>query len=108
MTNREHCKATEVMLGLKPHMEMHQFMDGFFKNMGWGHRAKRHDYKIANFMADLYGEEGKLEAVFHIICDLRLVTTDDLKVWRGITFGEKLPRGRRNVAVRGTKFKLRI
>ena len=108
MTNREHCKATEVMLGLKPHMEMHQFMDGFYKSMGWGHRAKRHDHKITNFMADLYGEDGKLEAAFHIACDLKLVTTDDLKVWRGITFAEKPPRGRRAAEVRGAKFKYRI
>ena len=108
MTNKEHCKATEVMLGLKSHMEMHQFMDGFYKSMGWGHRSKRHDHKITNFMADLYGEEGRLEAVFHIACDLRLVTTDELKIWRGITFAEKPPRGRRNVEVRGSKFKLRI
>jgi hypothetical protein len=108
MTNKEHCKATEVMLGLKSHMEMHQFMDGFYKSMGWGHRAKRHDYKIIGFMADLYGEQGGLEAAFHIMCDLRLVTTDDLKVWRGITFGEKRLRGRTTVEVRGTKFKLRV
>jgi len=49
-----------------------------------------------------------MEAAFHIVCDLKLVTTDDLKVWRGITFAEKPPKGRRNVEVRGTKFKLRI
>ena len=108
MTNREHCKATEVMLGQRPHSEMHQFMDGFYKSMGWGHRAKRHDHKITNFMGELYGEEGKMEAGFHIACDLKLVTTDDLKIWRGITFAEKPPRGRRNVEVRGAKFKYRI
>ena len=108
MTNREHCKATEVMLGLDPHAEMHQFMDGFFKNRGWGHRARRHDYKIVTFMGDLYGEEAGLEAAFHIACDLKMVTPDELKIWRGITFAEKPPRGRRNVQVRGAKFKYRI
>jgi len=108
MTNKEHCKATEVMLGLKSHSEIHQFMDSFYKNRGWGHRAKRHDRKIIDFMSDLYGEEGGMETAFHIVCDLKLVTTDDLKVWRGITFAEKPPKGRRNVEVRGTKFKLRI
>lgn len=108
MTNRDHCKATEVMLGLKSHMEIHQFMDGFYKNMGWGHRAKRHDCKILNFMSDLYGEEAELESAFHIACDLRLVTVDEMRIWRGITFGEKPTRGRRNVEVRGAKFKYRI
>ncbi len=64
MTNKEHCKATEVISGLKPHLEMHLFMDGFYQSMGWGHRTRQHDYKIINTMADLYGEDGGLEAGF--------------------------------------------
>lgn len=109
MTSKEHCKATEVMLGLKPHPEMHQFIDGFYKSMGWGHRSKRHDYKIIDLMTDLYGDDAGLEAAFHIVCDLKLVTVDDLKIWRGIIASDRPPpKGRRNVEVHGTKFNLRV
>jgi len=113
MTNKDHCKATEVMLGLRPHPEIHQFIDGFYKSMGWGHRSKRHDYKIIDLMADLYGDEGGeaagVEAAFHIVCDLKLVTEDDLKIWRGIISTDRPPpKGRTTVEVRGTKFKVRV
>jgi len=91
MTNKEHCKATEVMLGLKPHMEIHQFMDGFYKSMGWAHRSKRHDYKIITTMQDLYSEDVGLEAAFHIACDMNLVTKEDLKIWQGIIQKDQLP-----------------
>jgi len=84
MTNKEHCKATEIMLGLTPHIEIHQFMDGFYKSMGWAHRSKRHDYKIITTMQDLYSEDVGLEAAFHIACDMNLVTKEELKVWQGI------------------------
>jgi hypothetical protein len=89
MTNKEHCKATEIMLGLIPHMEIHQFMDGFYRSMGWAHRSKRHDYKIINTMDDLYGNDAGLEAAFHIACDLNLVTKDDLKIWQAIIQKDK-------------------
>lgn len=95
MTNKEHCKATEIMLGLPSHIEVHLFMDGFYRRMGWAHRTKRHDYKIINTMVDLYGFEGGLEAAFHIACDLGLVTKNDLKVWQGIVLSEKPKASRR-------------
>ena len=99
MTNKDHCKATEVMLGLKSHMEMHQFMDGYYRSMGWAHRAKRHDYKIVDTMSDLYGEDAGMEAAFHIACDLKLVTTDDLKIWQKVILSNKPASSRR----RGTR-----
>lgn len=102
MTNKEHCKATEVILGLKPHLEMHLFMDGFYQSMGWGHRTRRHDYKIINTMTDLYGEDGGLEAAFHIACDLNLVTRDDLKLWQGIVLSDK-PKPRRRRSTKAQK-----
>jgi hypothetical protein len=102
MTNKEHCKATEVMLGLKPHMEIHQFMDGFYKSMGWAHRSKRHDYKIITTMQDLYGEGVGLEAAFHIACDMNLVTKEDLKVWQGLIQQDK-PSTRKKTPTRTKK-----
>jgi len=95
MTNKEHCKATEIMLGLKPHLEIHLFMDGYHRSMGWAHRAKRHDYKIIRTMTDLYSESGGMEAAFHLACDLNLVTKDDLKVWQGIVLSSKPTVARR-------------
>ncbi len=96
MTNKEHCKATEIMLGLKPHIEIHQFMDGFYKSMGWAHRSKRHDYKIITTMQDLYSEEVGLEAAFHIACDMNLVTKKDLEIWQAIIQDDKAkPKKRR-------------
>ena len=83
------------MLGLPSHIEVHLFMDGFYRRMGWAHRTKRHDYKIINTMVDLYGFEGGLEAAFHIACDLGLVTKNDLKVWQGVVLSEKPKASRR-------------
>jgi len=80
------------MLGLQPHIEMHQFMDGFYRSMGWAHRAKRHDYKIITTMDDLYGEGGGMESAFHIACDLNLVTKDDLKIWQELIVSESLKK----------------
>ncbi|MEK7399229.1 MAG: hypothetical protein AAB116_20005 [Candidatus Poribacteria bacterium] len=95
MTNKEHCKATEIMLGLKSHIEIHQFMDGFYKSMGWAHRSKRHDHKIITTMQDLYGEDVGLEAAFHIACDMNVVTKKDLEIWKGIIQGDKAKPSKR-------------
>ena len=83
------------MLGLPSHLEMHLFMDGFHRRMGWGHRAKRHDYKIISTMDNLYGFEGGLESALHIACDLGLVTKNDLKLWQGVILSEKPKASRR-------------
>jgi hypothetical protein len=96
------------MLGLPSHIEMHLFMDGFYRRMGWAHRTKRHDYKIINTMVDLYGFEGGLEAALHIACDLGLVTKNDMKVWQGVVLSEKPKISRRKgVKARGAKSKIR-
>lgn len=81
MRNQEHCRATRVLLGLNPNSELHTFMDAYSKSMGWGHRAKRHDYAFVEFAAKLYGEEGGLEAALHIACDMGMVTITDVRIW---------------------------
>jgi len=79
-----------------------RFMDGFYKSMDWAHRSKRHDYKIINTIADLYGEGAGLEAAFHIACDMNLVTKEDLKIWQGIILQDK-PPGRKKPQTRVKK-----
>lgn len=81
MRNQEHCKATKVLLGLTPNPELHSFMDAYSKSMGWGHRAKRHDYAFIGFAIKLYGEEGGFEAALHIACDMGIVTVKDVRIW---------------------------
>lgn len=81
MRNKEHCRATRVLLGLTPNSELHSLMDAFSKSMGWGHRAKRHDWDFVEFAIKLYGEEGGLEAALHIACDMAVVTMADVRIW---------------------------
>ena len=84
MINREHCKATEILLGMKPHKEIHYFMDIYSKTMGWGHRTKRHDYKFIEAMVLLYGEDIRFEVALHIACDLGVVSKNDVKIWQAL------------------------
>lgn len=81
MTNQEHCRATKVLLGLSPNSELHRFMDAYSKTMGWGHRAKRHDYAFVELAIKLYGQESGLEAALHVACDMGVVTMRDVRIW---------------------------
>jgi len=84
MNNRDHCRVTQLLLGIKPHPELHRFMDGYTHGIGWSPKKGRRDYKVAKFMEDLYGEEAGLEATLHIACDLKLITKQDVELWAGI------------------------
>lgn len=81
MRNQEHCRATKVLLRLSPNRELHSFMDEYSKKMGWGHRAKRHDYAFVELAIKLYGQESGLEAALHIACDMGVVTMRDVRIW---------------------------
>ena len=83
MRNEQHCRATRVLLGFRPNPELHALMDAYSKSMGWGHRAKRHDYAFVKFAGELYGERGRLEAALHIACDMGIVTMADVRLWQG-------------------------
>jgi len=60
-------------------------MDAHSKRMGWGHRAKRHDYAFVELATKLYGEEGGLEAVLHVACDMGVVTMTDIRIWEKLS-----------------------
>lgn len=81
MRKHQHCRATKALLGLTPNPALHGLMDAYSKSMGWGHRAKRHDYAFVELMTKLYGEEGGLEAALHVACDMGLVTMADVRTW---------------------------
>lgn len=100
MNNREHCRVTQILLGMEPHPELHRFMDGYTLGLGWSPRKGRRDYKIARFMEDLYGEEAGLEATLHIACDLKVITRQDLEVWTGVLISEKKRGARRRMTLR--------
>ena len=85
MRNAEHCRATRVLLGLSPRSELHSFMDAYSATMGWGHRAKRHDYAFVELARKLYGMEGGLEAALHIACDMGVVTIADVRIWEKLS-----------------------
>ncbi len=85
MRNREHCKATKVLLGLTPNPKLHSLMDEYSKTMGWGHRAKRHDYAFVELAIKLYGVEGGLEAALHVACDMGVVTMVDVRIWETVS-----------------------
>jgi len=84
MKNKEHCNATKILLGMKPNKAIHAFMDAYSATMGWGHRTKRHDYKMIEAMCLLYGKDAKFEVGLHIACDLGVVTNKDVKIWQGL------------------------
>lgn len=101
MTNREHCAATKLFLGLEPRKEMHSFMDGYSRSAGWSPKRGRLDFKIAKFMEELYGPDGGLEAALHTACDLKVVTKRDVEIWKQIALlppDAKGIRGRRKIS----------
>ena len=79
MNNQQHCQATKLLLGMTPHPGLHAFMDEYARHLGRGHRLLRHNLETVEFAGTTYGEEGALEAVFHIACDMGLVTLEDLR-----------------------------
>ena len=79
MNRQEHCQATRLLLGLTPHPGLHGFMDEYSKELGRGHRLFHHDLGTIESIRRIYGDEGALEAIFHIACDMGLVTTEDIK-----------------------------
>lgn len=85
MKNKEHCKATEILLGIKPNKLIHTLMDVYSKTMGWGHRVKRHDYKMIEAMCVIFGKDARFEVALHIACDFGVVTNDDVKLWKALT-----------------------
>jgi hypothetical protein len=84
MKNKEHCNSTKILLDMKPHKLLHSFMDAYSVTMGWGHRTKRHDYKMIEVMRILFGEDAIFEVGLHIACDLNVVTIYDVKIWQGL------------------------
>jgi len=78
MNNKEHCKATRILLGVKPHPELHAYMDYYSKELGWGHRILRHNMSMVKDAEELYGEKGRLEVIFHIACDMGLIEKKDI------------------------------
>jgi len=60
-------------------------MDVYSKRMGWGHRAKRHDYAFVELATKLYGEGGGLEAALHVACDMGVVTMTDIRIWEKLS-----------------------
>jgi hypothetical protein len=78
MNSRQHNQATRLLLGIRPHPGLHAFMDEYAKELRSAHRLLRHNEETIEFARKVYGEEGALEATFHIACDMGLVTTEDI------------------------------
>lgn len=81
MTNREHCRATRILLGTDPHRDLHRYMDAYSSTMGWAHRLMRHDLAFVERVAGHYGEEGGLVAALHVACDCGVVTNTDVNIF---------------------------
>lgn len=52
-------------------------MDEYSWELGRGHRLLRHNLETVEHARKMYGPEGGMEAVFHIACDMGLVTPAD-------------------------------
>ena len=78
MNNKDHCRAVKLLLGQEPHPSLHSFMDDYSKQLGWGHRLLRHNADMVRMAGELYGADGEREAAFHIACDMRVITIQDL------------------------------
>jgi len=78
MNSRQHNQATRLLLGIRPHPGLHTFMDEYAKELRSAHRLLLHNEETIEFARKIYGEEGALEATFHIACDMGLVTLQDI------------------------------
>lgn len=91
MNNKQHCDATRLLLGIKPHPGLHAFMDEHAWELGRGHRLLRHNLETVEYARRMYGEDGGMEAVFHIACDMGLVTPEDTQWAKRIAKTKRKP-----------------
>ncbi len=78
MNSRQHCQATRLLLGIRPHPGLHAFTDEYARDLGSAYRLLRHNEETIEFVRKVYGDEGALESAFHIACDMGLVTVEDI------------------------------
>lgn len=71
-TLEAHCAETEKVLG-KPYVEVHRWLDEFFRTPEYGarHRRKRHHEQGIREVIKLFGEQAGVVARMHIITDLK-------------------------------------
>ena len=72
----EHVKAAKVLLGMGDPL-IHQIMDAAIIRLGPRHRYWTHNMEFIKSIETLFGEEGKLEAVLHLLQDWDVITKED-------------------------------
>ena len=81
MPNRAmHCKISKNLLG-ESNPLIHYILDSSSLLVGSKHREHTHTLHTVQWIEQGFGENGRREAMVHILCDAKIITDKDIIKW---------------------------